>query len=134
MAGPGIKPGHIPDTVSLTGLTPTVLDLAGFIPPSAPEIDGESIAPLALGRRAPNPDGGVAFAAMIKDRSNPGGLTAVVSGRWKLIDNGTSLELYDTRSDPDEHSNLITTHPPVLDQLRLLLRARQEAAKTSPFR
>ena len=33
IAGPGVKPAHIPETVSLTDLTPTVLELAGFEPP-----------------------------------------------------------------------------------------------------
>ena len=133
IAGPGIKPGHVVETVSLTDLTPTLIDLAGFVPPKGAMIDGRSVADLATGARASNPEGGIAFAAMIKDRSNPGGLTAIVEGRWKLIDNGSSLELYDTRVDPDERSNLLTSHPSVIDHMKKLLKKHQDAASVSPF-
>ncbi|HEX2687243.1 MAG TPA: sulfatase [Kofleriaceae bacterium] len=134
IAGPGIKPQHVPETVSLTDLVPTVLDLAGFVPPPGPSLDGRSIAELATGVRAGDPDGGVAFAAMIKDRSNPGGLTAVIRGRWKLVDNHANLELYDTRKDPDEHDNVLGQHPQEAAELRTLLDARTAAAAVSPFR
>ena len=60
--------------------------LRGLRAATAPStVDGRSLADLATGRRAPDPDGGLAFAAMIRDRSNPGGLTALIKGRWKLI-------------------------------------------------
>ncbi|HUJ63788.1 MAG TPA: sulfatase-like hydrolase/transferase [Kofleriaceae bacterium] len=133
IAGPGIKPGHIPETVSLTDLTPTVLDLAGFVPPTGIDIDGRSIADLATGARAPDPDGGIAFAAMIKDRSNPGGLRAVVLGPWKLIDNGSSLELYNVHADPGERANLISPRAPMLEALKRMLSAWRERSKVSPF-
>jgi choline-sulfatase len=133
IAGPGIKPGRIPETVSLTELVPTVLDLAGFIPPTGPSIDGTSFADLATGKRPPNPDAGTAYAAMIKDRSNPGGITAMIRGKLKLIDNGVGMEMYDIHADPHEHSNLITTHPPAEVDLRKLMRAHNDAAERSPF-
>ncbi len=131
--GPGIKPQHVPETVSLTDLVPTVLELAGFIPPRGASLDGRSIAELATGARAPDPDGGVAFAAMIRDRSNPGGITAVIKGRWKLIDNNTNFELYDTRSDPDEHDNVMGQRPKEIVELRRLLDVRTAAGAASPF-
>ncbi len=40
IAGPGIRRGRIPETVSLTDLTPTLLDFAGFVPPVSSSIDG----------------------------------------------------------------------------------------------
>jgi hypothetical protein len=49
--GPGIKPQHVPETVSLTDLVPTVLELAGFVPPRGASLDGRSIAELATGAR-----------------------------------------------------------------------------------
>jgi arylsulfatase A-like enzyme len=131
--GPGIKPQHVPETVSLTDLVPTVLELAGFVPPRGPSLDGRSVAELATGARAGDPEGGIAFAAMIKDRSNPGGITAVVKGRWKLIDRNANFELYDTRSDPDEHDNVLGEHPHDAAELRRLLDARTAAGATSPF-
>ncbi|HET7500890.1 MAG TPA: sulfatase [Kofleriaceae bacterium] len=131
IAGPGIRAGHVPETVSVTDLVPTVLELAGFVPPAG--MDGRSIAPLATGARAPDPEGGVAFAAMIKDRSNPGGITAVVKGRWKLIDSSGKLELYDTRTDPAEHDNVLDHHAGEASTLRVLLEARVAAGARSPF-
>jgi arylsulfatase A-like enzyme len=133
LAGPEIRAQRVPEVVSLTDLAPTLLELAGFAPPASPDIDGRSVADLVLGRRMGNPSGGVAFAAMIKDRSNPGGITAIVQGGWKLIDNGVSLELYDLRADPGERVNVLDRNPGVTAQLRQLLRERQALARRSPF-
>jgi arylsulfatase A-like enzyme len=133
IAGSAISPQRIAETVSLTDLVPTILDLAGFTPPHGPGLDGRSLADLATGARPSDPDAGVAFAAMIKDRSNPGGITAVVRGRWKLIDSGGVLELYDTRADPDERTNAIGREPAVAADLRKLLDERTAAADISPF-
>jgi hypothetical protein len=63
----------------------------------------------------------------------PAELTAIVHGRYKLIENGTSLELYDIHTDPHEHANLVRTRPPALDELRRLLRQQNAAANRSPF-
>lgn len=132
IAGPGIKPSHIPETVSLTDLTPTVLELAGFEPPKGPWMDGRSLADLATGKRLGDLEGGVAFAAMIKDRSNPGGVTAVVRGPWKLVE-GNTFELYNVRTDPNEKSNVVTTRVVVYDQLRELMKRFKDAGTNSPF-
>jgi hypothetical protein len=70
---------------------------------------------------------------MIKDRSNPGGLVAAIKGRWKLIETATHLELYDTRGDPGERSNVLTQHTVVVDELRGVLDQRAVAATVSPF-
>jgi membrane-anchored protein YejM (alkaline phosphatase superfamily) len=131
IAGPGIKPQHVRETVSLTDLTPTLLALAGFETPR--EVDGKPFADLASGQRAPDPEGGVAFSAMIKDRSNPGGISSVVRGRYKLIDNGSSAELYDVHADPDERSNLIGVKPALIAQLKALLHAYTARGDDSPF-
>jgi arylsulfatase A-like enzyme len=133
IAGPGIQPQHVAETVSLTDVVPTVLELAGFDATRGANLDGRSLMDLATGARAGDPDGGVAFAAMIKDRSNPGGITAVVKGRWKLVDNHGNLELYDTRRDPDEHDNVLGQHTDVAADLHKLLDARTAAGAASPF-
>jgi hypothetical protein len=132
IAGPGVKPGHVIETVSLTDLTPTILELAGFQPPTGPAMDGRSVADLATGRRASIELGGVAFAAMIKDRSNPGGLATIVRGPWKLVE-GAAHELYNVRSDPNERSNVITTRTSTYEELRKLLQKYKDAANNSPF-
>jgi hypothetical protein len=132
-AGPGIKPNHIMETVSLTDLVPTLVELAGFQPPGGTGIDGRSIADLMTGRRIDNPQGGTAFAAMIKDRSNPGGVMAIVSGRWKLIDNGGVFELYDLHSDPHENVNLMNTRAEIAAQMKKLLETTLLEQGKSPF-
>jgi len=131
IAGPGIKTGNrVAETVSLTDLTPTLVELAGFQPPTE-QLDGRSIADLATGARLGSPEDGVAFAAMIKDRSNPGGVTAVVRGGWKLIDNGVSYELYDVKNDPSERQNLYVQRPNLAAELKKLL--AQRTADRDPF-
>lgn len=132
IAGPGIKPSRIPETVSLTDLTPTLLELAGFEVPRQPAMDGRSVADLARGQRVPDPNGGIAFAAMIKDRSNPGGVTAVVRGPWKLIEGATS-ELYNLSKDPNERHNVILSRVTALEELRAMLRDFHANANKSPF-
>ncbi len=133
VAGPGIKPGRISETVSMTDLTPTLLELAGFVPPTGATMDGHSVADLATGRRLSTEDGGVAFATMIKDRSNPGGITAIVRGRWKLIESSAGVELYDMHTDPDEKSNVATTKPRLFGDLHRLLDEHLRRAMHSPF-
>ena len=133
IAGPAIQPRRVAETVSLTDLVPTVLELAGFVAPRDISLDGRSFADLATGRRPGDPDAGVAFAQMIKDRSSPGGLTAVIKGRWKLLDDNDNLELYDTRGDPGEHDNVIGQHAATVGELRRLLVAHSARAEVSPF-
>ncbi len=132
-AGPGIRAQVIPEAVSLVDLVPTIVELAGFEPPRGPSIDGRSLAPLLAGRRPAEPDGGTAFAAMIRDRSNPGGVTAVVRGRWKLLDVRGAFELYDLHADPDELDDLAGQRPEIVQELRALLEAKRAAARRSPF-
>ncbi|MGE3542449.1 MAG: sulfatase [Kofleriaceae bacterium] len=131
--GPGIAQQRIAETVSLVDLTPTVVELAGFIPPKAPDVDGASFAPLATGGRVAVPGTGTAFAAMIKDRSSPHEIFAIVRGTWKLIETGDVLELYDVQEDPNELTNLASRHPEIVRELRALLDQKRAAAAISPF-
>jgi arylsulfatase A-like enzyme len=134
LAGPGIKPRHVAETVSLTDLVPTILELAGYEVPTGSAIDGRSIADLASGRRGGDAEQGEAYAAMIQDRSNPGGIEMLVKGRYKLIEaDGVQSELYDTRTDPDEHFNLYFTHQGVVALLHKMLEERRARAEMTPF-
>ena len=122
--------------MSLTDLVPTVMELAGFEAPRGRAIDGRSLADLVTGARPPDLEGGEAFASKIKDRSNPGGITAVVRGRWKLISNADgAFELYDTRSDPTERIDLIGSpaRARTVSDLKALLDKRDAAGDLSPF-
>lgn len=134
IAGPGTAVKRVSETVSLIDLVPTILDLAGFQPPAGKAIDGASIADLATGKRLSEANKGQAFAAMVKDRSNPGGITMVVRGRWKLIvnDDGKN-ELYDTHDDPDEKLNLIKKRPELASELQHAIDEYVAAGKDSPF-
>jgi hypothetical protein len=70
---------------------------------------------------------------MVKDRSSPGGVTAINRGHWKLIDDNDRLELYDTAADPGERDNAIDRQPQIAAELRALLAAHAERASQSPF-
>jgi arylsulfatase A-like enzyme len=133
LVGPGLPAARIAEPVSLTDLAPTLLDLAGFEPPGMPDMDGRSLADLVTGARAPDPEGGYAFAAMIQDRSTPHSARAVVRGRWKLIDGPKGLELYDLRTDPKELKELGDEEPGVRDELKALLDAREAIDATAAF-
>ncbi len=129
VVGPGIRTGHLVETVSLTDLSPTLVELAGFTPPVT---DGRSLAPLLQSKRNADDRLGVAYAAMIRDRSNPGGVTAIVSGAWKLISENGTLELYNIKADPNELENLAAKEPAKVEELRVLLDERENLAR-SPF-
>src|SRR6185437_7917565 len=133
VAGAGIATAHVVETVSLVALVPTIVELAGFAAPSGHAIDGASFAALATGARAGDPDGGVAYGAILPDRASPSHMTDVVAGRWKLIANGSARELYDTRADPDEHANVLASHRDIAARLERLLDEHRAHAARSPF-
>jgi len=133
VVGPGITPHRVAETVSLTDLAPTLLDLAGFLPPRMPDMDGRSIADLVTGARVPDGDGGYAFAAMIQDRSTSESARAVVRGRWKLIDGPRGVELYDVRADPGEVRDVAGAEPQVRGELQRLMEQRAAIDARPPF-
>ncbi len=133
IAGPGLPAIRVSEAVSGTDLLPTILELAGFVPPTSNDIDGRSLADLAQRRRESDFFGGYAFAAMIRDRSSPGGQRAVVQGPWKLYQRGDALELYNYRDDPSELTNLATARPEVVAKMQSLLDAAAARDHVSPF-
>jgi arylsulfatase A-like enzyme len=126
IAGPGIPARRIAETVGLVDLVPTIVDLAGYHPPSGPSIDGHSVADLATGRRPLAAETGTAFVTMP-------GASALVQGAWKYIERGVDQELYDVRADPGEHSNQISVRLDVANRLRRTLDSKHAAARASPF-
>ncbi|MEE9608842.1 MAG: sulfatase [Myxococcota bacterium] len=100
---------RVEDPVSLVGLAPTILALAGL-----PEASWMDEAPLpGLGLENPPPQVVIAQS---------GRWMAVRAGRHKLLtsleNDGTSDELYDLRDDPKERVNLVDRLPDVHRELR----------------
>ncbi len=134
-AGPGIKSAKIHQPVGLVSIAPTLLELAGFVPPGMPQMDGTSLAPLLLGAEQPSRDAGEALSVMVKDRSVKTAMRALVSGRYKLIktDGDENIEVYDMITDPGEKTNLASKRPELVQELERKLQARDERDSISPF-
>jgi arylsulfatase A-like enzyme len=133
IAGPGIPPHRVVEPVGLIGLAATLLDLAGFVPPGMPAMDGESYARLVTVNTPGDPAGGYAFSAMIKDRSVAVGWRAVVRGSWKLIEGPRGYELYDRAADPGELHDQSQTRKDKLAEMVRLLEGRRAIDARSPF-
>jgi len=134
LRAPGLQPGRIAMPVSLTDVPATMLDLAGFVPPGLPVMDGPSLAPYLRGQKVPRREDGVAYSSMIADRSVADSMDALVIGRHKLIVGpGKRVQLYDITTDPGEHHNLVRTHPSLAAQMQTALKAREMLNDFSPF-
>lgn len=127
IAGPGVRAQRIAQPVSGVQIPATLLDLAGFLPPGPPELDGASLAPLVRGELADDPSAGEAFLAMIQDRSIRQTMHALVLGRHKYIERHGQRrsELYDIIADPNEQNNLAND----ADQAALVARMRERLAE-----
>jgi arylsulfatase A-like enzyme len=134
VAGPGVRAQRIGEPVGLADLAPTLLDLAGFVPPAMPVMDGRSLADLVTGARKPDPEAGYAYSAQVRDRSVATPMRMIVQGRWKLIESPSGLELFDIRADPGELRNLARSRPAELTRMKALLLARSAIEAVTPFR
>jgi arylsulfatase A-like enzyme len=131
---PGLMPERLSGPVGLVDLAPTLLDLAGFVPPGMPQMDGVSLVPYLTGDRSLDDDEGEAYSVMVQDRSVPEDLFALVAGRYKLItDGGEEHELYDIVSDSREKKNIAKDKPNLLRRLQLRLAARRKVDRIAPF-
>jgi arylsulfatase A-like enzyme len=134
IVGPDLTPRRVAQPVGLVDLAPTLLDLAGFVPPGMPEMDGVSLAPLARGDVASDANAGEAYALQLADRSVATTIRAILVGRLKLIvADGARPELYDVVSDPGEKNDLAAAHPAEVERLRERLRERMRIDRISPF-
>jgi arylsulfatase A-like enzyme len=134
IAGPGVKRQRIRQPVSGVQVAPTLLDLAGFVPPRR-HMDSESLGPLARGQAADDIDAGEVYAVMIKDRSIRHDVRALIKGRYKYIEeDGTDqVELYDIVADPDEKQNLVKEQPGIVKRLRQRLAELRFELAEPPF-
>ncbi|MEZ4400127.1 MAG: sulfatase-like hydrolase/transferase [Kofleriaceae bacterium] len=135
ITGPGVAARRVAEPVSLLDVVPTTLALAGFEPLRHPLADGRSLEDLVLGTRAPDPDGGGAYAAMVTDRFVRTTRRALVRGRWKLIhtDGSAADELYDLRADPRELTNRAVVEPARLRAMQAELATQRVLDRMSPF-
>lgn len=132
-AGPGITDQRIKQPVGLIDLAPTLLDLAGFVPPGLPQMDGVSLAPLLRGEQPDDPEAGAAYAVMLEDRSVDRSVAALVRGRYKLVQEGDRYELYDLFADPDEDEDLAGSRPELLAQMKAALAEQRRRDTRPPF-
>lgn len=125
IAGPGLPTGfESEEQVSLIGLAPTLLELAGITAPES--YTGTSFLPLLQGRSDCGEPYVFSEAMHSGGRESRVGLPdtyRVMSCRtpgWKLIqdEQGPAEELYDLAADPGETINLIGRHPDVAGALR----------------
>lgn len=135
IVAPGVRARRIQRVTGLVSVAPTLLDLAGFEPPGMPWMDGPSLGPLLREQESDADSDGVAFSAMIEDRSVDREQRAVIAGRYKLIerDHGRIYELHDLEQDSQERKNLADEMPEVLQELQQILAAEKEREQISPF-
>lgn len=140
-AAPGLLPagGRVPQTVELTDVLPTLLDLLGL--PKPAEQHGRSLVRY-LSRPGGDDPGKPAFSEY-----GPTNVHTVVRGDWKLVDNPDGLspvcipdappdhypigrtELYDLAQDPGETTNRAAERPELVAELQALIRQRFAGVK-----
>lgn len=111
---PDLSPMRIRETVSLVDLLPTMLTLLGVDDPQKERRAGRDLAPLILGLRAEEKDGGYAGAMLLLEYFTAGKKTALVKGKKKFIRTPSGLpprEAYDLERDPTESRNIVGDDP-----------------------
>jgi choline-sulfatase len=123
IAAPDLAPGLVRDPVSTIDLCPTLCDLAGVsMADVMPWTDGESLLPLAQGRRRENP---VAMEYAAEASITP--LIGLRQDRWKYTNCAADPEqLFDLVADPQERANLADdpAHAGTLDRFRRMAAER----------
>lgn len=112
--GTGIKKARVSDTVNLTDLMPTILELAGVNPPEG--VMSSSFTDILAGEEHIHQQ--AQFSETIQ---NPPHQICVTYGDWKLILKGDLYELYNLKEDPRETDNLAQENPVRLGMLRGML-------------
>ncbi len=111
-------------TVGQVDLVPTVLDLLDQWPSDG---DGTSLVPLLEGLVRDDPDRALYSETLLPFYTYGWSqLTVLRRGRFKWID-APQPELYDTRRDPHELSNLVTEEPGIAHDMARELAARRAA-------
>lgn len=111
---PDLSPMRIRETVSLVDLLPTMLTLLGIDDPQKERRAGRDLAPLLLGLRRDEKDGGYAGAMLLLEYFTAGKKIALVKGKKKFIRTPSGLpprEAYDLERDPGESRNIVGDDP-----------------------
>ncbi|MEW5735367.1 MAG: sulfatase-like hydrolase/transferase [Thermodesulfobacteriota bacterium] len=106
-----VSPARYDAPVSLLSLAPTILDLAGLSPVPPAPLDGTSLAPGMAGGQNPTARDMIheSWTKVLAVRRHP----------YKLIADFTKnrFELYDTRNDPDETTDLAPQRPDLVEEM-----------------
>ncbi|HEX6627842.1 MAG TPA: sulfatase-like hydrolase/transferase [Gemmatimonadaceae bacterium] len=114
-------PGHLPANktspqVAITmDLTASILAATGASVPAAYKLDGINLLP-SLSGRSPLIERQIFWRI-----KRPRDQRAVRSGRWKLVEEGRDLYLFDVAADPGERNDLTAAHPEVVRDLSTAL-------------
>lgn len=158
ISGPEIPARRIADTVGLGDLAPTLLDLAGYVPPGMPAMDTTSFAPRLRDEPPPGHDSapdasesvpesrdpsrstdslgpGRAYSIMVADRSVPRSAWAIIAGHHKYIERGEDgpAQLYDLEKDPRENHDIAEQEPEILARMRAIMAERRAIDRVVPF-
>lgn len=119
--GAGLRPRVIEDTVELTDVVPTVLELLG-VPPLR-EAVGRSLSPYWTAGHRP------ARGAYAEKGTTPGQQT-LITDRYQLLEDRRTKEvvLYDLQTDPGARKDVSAERPEVAARLAAELSARREDA------
>ena len=133
----GVKPGRVMSRVSIMGVLPTLLELAGSAAPNGR--DGLSMVPLLQRGGAEEGPARAVLERRLDQRvlvvhrvvKNPDHPVAwaVMRGSWKLINDGDRIELYDTAADVHERHNRIREQPAISTSLANALAAFLEQTR-----
>jgi arylsulfatase A-like enzyme len=115
-AGPLRSPGSSGELAQVQDVLPTLIELAGLPNPQGTKFDGISLAGLLREQQQALPDRRLVIqysriAAPIPRKWD----AAILWKRWRLINN---TSLYDLSTDPRQTTNVITSYPDVVAQMR----------------
>ena len=136
---PGVpEPGlRVSYPAGLIHLVPTISDLMGWPPPEDAEWHGQSLLPVLRGE-ADRVDDYVIVEAGEGGLKRDEFLRSIEDARWKLLRipneeyqrglQQMEYELYETRNDPMETTNIIAAHPDLAELMKELLERRLREA------